>query len=79
MHAGNEGKDQGKELDTDRPHLFPAFAYSKLQDRAVVGVNDEMLQQDIAQRAEQMQQDIDPDRQHGKNGFAHPSGCYRLK
>ena len=79
MHAGNKCKEQGKELDTDGPHLFPALAYSKFQDRTVVGVYDEMLQQDITQRAEQMQQDIDPDRQHGKNGFAHPSGCYRLK
>ena len=79
MYAGNKCKEQGKELDTDGPHFFPTLAYSKLQDRTVVGVYDEMLQQDIAQRAEQMQQDIDPDRQHGKNGFAHPSGCYRLK
>ena len=41
--------------------------------------DDELLEQDITQRTCKIQQAVYSDRQHCKQGFADPAGCYRLE
>lgn len=79
MRAGEEGQDKRENLDAYRPRFFSALADGDLQDLAVMRADDELLEQDIAQRGCEIQQTIHPDRQHCKMVFSDPACRYRLE
>ena len=79
MRAGYEAENQSQRFYNDRPLFLFALADGASELLAVVGVNNQFLQQDITACAGEIHDDIHPHRQHGKVRSPNPARSYWLE